>query len=154
MRKQHFYYILRRAAPKNRCIFCLDKYFSCYIVVEMVVTPGVFFKVSTWKLVHQDFYSQFPMSLVRGLQYHSSSDSTFQSPKRCSDTERLEMLIVLYICLSLMSYVSSNMSFGDIETSYRTISPEACIVIYLLANLIFNWIIYLIVSILGSILNP
>ena len=69
MRKQHFYYILRRAAPKNRCIFCLDKYFSCYIIVEMVVSPGVFFKVSTWKLVHQDFYSQFPMSLVRGLQY-------------------------------------------------------------------------------------
>ena len=69
MRKQRFYYILRRAAPKNKCIFCLDKYFSCYIVVEMVVTPGVFFRVSTWKFIHQDFYSQFPMSLVRGLEY-------------------------------------------------------------------------------------
>ena len=34
----------------------------------------------------------------------------------CSDTKRLEMLIVLHIYLFLMSYNSSNMSFGDIET--------------------------------------
>ena len=34
----------------------------------------------------------------------------------CSDTKRLDMLIVLHIYLFLMSYNSSNMSFGDIET--------------------------------------
>ena len=34
----------------------------------------------------------------------------------CSDTERLEVLIVLRICLFLMSHDSSDMSFGDIET--------------------------------------
>ena len=34
----------------------------------------------------------------------------------CSDTERLRMLNVLYICLFLMSYDSSNMSLGNIET--------------------------------------
>ena len=33
----------------------------------------------------------------------------------CSDTERLEMLIVLYICLFLLSY-NSNQGLGDIET--------------------------------------
>ena len=34
----------------------------------------------------------------------------------CSDTERLEMLIVLHICLLLMLFDSSNISLGDIET--------------------------------------
>lgn len=32
------------------------------------------------------------------------------------DTERLEMLIVLYICLSLMWYDSRDMNFGEGET--------------------------------------
>ena len=35
----------------------------------------------------------------------------------CSDTERMEMLIVLHICSFLLSYDSSDMSFGDIETT-------------------------------------
>ena len=34
----------------------------------------------------------------------------------CSDTERLEMLIVLYMCSFLTSYDSRDMSLGDIET--------------------------------------
>ena len=34
----------------------------------------------------------------------------------CSDIERLEMLIVLYMCSFLMSYDSRDMSLGDIET--------------------------------------
>ena len=33
-----------------------------------------------------------------------------------SDTERMEMLIVLHSCLFRMSYDSSNLSLGDIET--------------------------------------
>ena len=37
----------------------------------------------------------------------------------CSDTERLEMLIVLHICLFLVSYDTSNMTLGDIETTVR-----------------------------------
>ena len=37
---------------------------------------------------------------------------------------------------------------------YRTSSPERCIVTYLWVNLIFNWIIHLIIRVLGSILNP
>ena len=43
MRKQHFCSIIRTAAPKNGRTFCLDKRFSCFIVVEMFVTLGVFF---------------------------------------------------------------------------------------------------------------
>ena len=34
----------------------------------------------------------------------------------CSNTERLEMLIVLIVCLFLVSYDTSNMNLGDIET--------------------------------------
>ena len=34
----------------------------------------------------------------------------------CSDTECLEVLIVLHICSFLMSNDSGNMSLGDIET--------------------------------------
>ena len=43
----------------------------------------------------------------------------------CSDTECLEMLIVLIICFFFMSNDSGDMSFGDFN---RTISPERCIV--------------------------
>ena len=43
MRKQHFLYILRWAAPKNGRTFFLDQHFSYYIVVKKFVTPGVFF---------------------------------------------------------------------------------------------------------------
>ena len=71
----------------------------------------------------------------------------------CSDTKRLEMLIVLHIYLFLMSYNSSNMSFGDIETIVPY-NKSRSIVIYFCVNLIFDWIILLIVCILGSILNP
>lgn len=38
---QHFYYILRGAAPKSGHMFCLDKCLSCYII-EMLVNSGVF----------------------------------------------------------------------------------------------------------------
>ena len=41
-----------------------------------------------------------------------------------------------------------------LRLSYGTISQERCIVTYLMVNFIFNWIIHLIVRILGSILNP
>ena len=44
------------------------------------------------------------------------SDSKFQSSIMCSDTECLEVLIVLHICSFLMSNDSGNMSLGDIET--------------------------------------
>ena len=71
----------------------------------------------------------------------------------CSDTERLEMLIVLHICLFLVPYDASNMTLGDIETTVRTISPERCIVTYFWVNIIFNWIIHVIVPILGLILK-
>ena len=54
------------------------------------------------------------------------------------DTEWLEMLIILHICPFLMLYDGSNVSLGDL---------------YLWVNLIFNWIIHLIVRILDSILN-
>ena len=43
----------------------------------------------------------------------------------CSDTERLEMLIVLHICLFLMSHDSSNMSLGDIETIVQSVQRDA-----------------------------
>ena len=39
----------------------------------------------------------------------------------CSDTKRLEMLIVLYICSFLMSYDSSNMSLGDFEIIVQSV---------------------------------
>ena len=42
-----FYYILSRAAPKDRRTFSLDKPFSCYIVAKMFVTSGIFFIIST-----------------------------------------------------------------------------------------------------------
>ena len=42
----------------------------------------------------------------------------------CSDTERLDILIVLHICLSPTSYDSSNISLGNIRLLYRTISPR------------------------------
>ena len=63
------YHILRGAAPKNGRTFCLDKCCSCYIAIEMFVTPAVFFIASIWKLVDQDFYSQFPMSLDWRFEY-------------------------------------------------------------------------------------
>ena len=61
----------------------------------------------------------FPVSREFGLKLwirHANLNSKFKSPVMCSDTKRLEMLIVLHIYLFLMSYNSSNMSFGDIET--------------------------------------
>ena len=69
MRKQHFHYILRGAASKNGRTFCLDKRLRCNIVVEMFVSRGVFYAISTWKLVGQDFYLQFPISLVWAFEY-------------------------------------------------------------------------------------
>ena len=56
----------------------------------------------------------------------------------CSDTECLELLIVLHIYLFFMSYDSSNVNLGDIETTVYTISPERSIVTYFGVNLIFN----------------
>ena len=49
--------------------FSLDKRLQCNIVLEMFVTRGVFFTISTWKLVGQDFYSQFPISLIWAFEY-------------------------------------------------------------------------------------
>ena len=37
-----FHYVLRVAVPKSGCKFCLDKSLSCYTVVDMFVSPGVF----------------------------------------------------------------------------------------------------------------
>ena len=42
----------------------------------------------------------------------------------CSDTECLELLIVLHIYLFFMSYDSSNMNLGDIETTIYNQSRE------------------------------
>ena len=41
---------------------------------------------------------------------HSSADSKFLSPIMGSDTECLEMLVLLHICLFLILYYNSNMS--------------------------------------------
>ena len=127
--------------------FYLDKAFSCYAFVEMFVTSGVFCIISTRKLVDQDFYSPFPMHL--DWRFESAILAQIEN----SNTERLEMLINLLICLLLMSYGNSNMILDDIKTRNHTISPERCVVTYLWVNLIFNWIIHQIVCTLDSILS-
>ena len=79
--------------------------FYLVIVFEMSVSSRVSFIVSTWKLVDQGFYSQFLMSLI----------ARFECPNN-AHTELVEMLIILHIFLFLMSYDSSKISLGDIET--------------------------------------
>ena len=61
--------MLRGTASKNEPTFCLDKCLSCYIVFEMLVIPGAFFIISTWKLIDQDFFSQFVMSSDWHFEY-------------------------------------------------------------------------------------
>ena len=42
IRKHSFHHILRRTALKNKRTFCLRKRLPYYIVVEKLLTPGVF----------------------------------------------------------------------------------------------------------------
>ena len=69
MRKQHFYFILRGATPKNECTFYLDERLVYYIFGEMFVTSVVFLIISPWKLVNEDSYSQIPIIFVWGFEY-------------------------------------------------------------------------------------
>ena len=54
-----------------------------------------------------------------------------------SDNERLKMLTVWHIYLFLMSYAATCV-LKTLRLSFRTVSPEDCIVIHLWVNLIFN----------------
>ena len=72
----------------------------------------------------------------------------------CTDTERLEVLIVLHIFSFLMSHDSSNITLGGIESNVLYNQSGEVYCDYLCENFIFNIIIHLIVRILGSILNP
>ena len=67
----------------------------------------------------------------------------------CSETERLDMLIVLNISSFLMSNVSDNMSLVlvTLKLSDCTISAERYILNYLWVNFIFNCITHLMVYI-------
>ena len=62
-----------------------------------------------------------------------------------SDNERLKMLTVWHIYLFLMSYAATCV-LKTLRLSFRTVSPEDCIVTHLWVNLIFNRVIHLIVS--------
>ena len=102
---------LREAIPKNRHTFCLDKYLPCYVMINMFVVVNCY----DW-LVNQGFYSKFSQftqdsDKMLWIQ-HSNSDSKFYSRNTGSDTKRLEMLIVLYICLFLILYDSGDTSLG------------------------------------------
>ena len=87
--------------------FYLDKAFSCYVFIEMFVTSGVFFIISTWKLVDQDFYSPFPIHLDWRFE------CVILAQIENSNTERL-----------LMSYGNSNMILDDIKTIVITQSVQ------------------------------
>ena len=76
-------HIFRRSFPKNT-----SGWLILYTVLKIFVTPSVLFIISTWTLVDQDFYSQFPMSLDWRLD----------------------------ICSFRMLYNGSNMSLGDTGT--------------------------------------
>lgn len=78
IRKHSFHHILRRTVLKNKRIFCLCKRLPYYIVVEKLVTPGVFFHNFILKAGWLGFL--FPISKEFGLTLwirHSSSDSIF-----------------------------------------------------------------------------
>ena len=99
-KKQHFHYILRRPL---REMDVLDNRLSCYIVVDMFLIQGVFLIISTWNLVDQVFYFKCMDTL----------NVLFLFPIMYKNTERLDMLIVLHVCLFLMSNDIDNMSLGD-----------------------------------------
>ena len=62
----------------------------------MFVTPGLFFIISIWELVSQDFYSQFPKILIlKKVQW-------YWTPRDVNSF--------------VMSYDSRGMNFGEIET--------------------------------------
>ena len=87
--------------------------------VKVFVTLGVYFKISTWKLVDQDFWFLFSLFNKIYLRFLAVIIAQIQnSNPQYSDTEtnHLEMLIYMHICLFLMSYDSSNMGLGHIET--------------------------------------
>ena len=126
----------------------------------MFVTPGgVFFldnfslKIDRSRLLFPIF-NEFDLTLwIHDSKFQSSSDWKFWSSIICSDTERLEMLIVLHICSYPRRMIAATCVLVTLRLSYQTISPERCIVTYLWVNLIFNRIIHLIICVLGSILS-
>ena len=85
--------------------------------------------------------------------YHSRADSKYEFPIISSDTECLEMLVVLHICLFHMSNDSGDMSLVTLKVLYHTISLEKCSVTYLWVNLIFNGIIHLLIGVLNLTTN-
>ena len=127
---------------------------SWYIIVGIFVNPGISFhnfilKISRSRILVQTSI-EFELTLwIR----HSSSDSKLESLIVCGDTDCLEMLIVLHICLFFMSNGSSDVSLVTLRLSYRTFSLKRCIVIYLWVNLIFICIIHLMVRILNWTTN-
>ena len=71
-------YILRRAIPENGHPFYPHKWLSCYIAVEMFVTPGVCFHNFNLKICRLSFL--LPVSNEFRFTpwiYHSSSDWKF-----------------------------------------------------------------------------
>ena len=57
-KRYNFIFILRRAASKNGCTFCLDNRLSCYIVFEIFVSPGAFFNNFNLKIGQSRFLLQ------------------------------------------------------------------------------------------------
>ena len=78
----------------------------------------------------------------------SGLGSKFEYPIICSDTECLEILIILYICSFFMSNDSVGMYLSGIETivSYNWFEDMYCNVS--LFNMIFNCIIHVMVRLL------
>ena len=121
-----------RAALKNELTFCHDKFLACYIVVDMFVSPGLFFFL-TGKLIGQAFYSKSSTKL--GLNDLNKPTST-----QIQNTQ--EKLIVLLIYLFLTSYDSGDTSRGVSETivSYSHIKQSVGRDISWLHWVNFNWV--------------
>ena len=98
----------KKGSSKNERTFCLNKRLPCYIALEIFVTRRIFFIILTWKLVDQDLYSQFPMSLDWHFEYAILG--------QIQNSDLQECAVIMDICLFLMLYDSSDMRFDGIDT--------------------------------------
>ena len=127
----------------------LDKRLSCYIVVDMFLSPGVFLTISTLLI---------KISALNALtlrKHHPNSDSKFWFPIMCSDTDRTVGDVNCFVCtfFSHVIWMWRHESWWKWECC--TIQSVQIDVSWLLqVNLIFKCIIHLMVRILDSILNP
>ena len=97
---------------------------SCYIVVEMFVSSGASFITSAWKLIDQNFYSQFPTSLDWRFEYAILNQIQSSNHQHCKNTVISPNFLVWKFCGKAQFPHSFGRNYAETVPFHKISTPQ------------------------------